>query len=70
MIKPTIVYQSTDSKDELSVWPAIPGVTANPAIQIDHGRKSHRTIEFRIEDAAALAQAILSAAAESALKRP
>jgi len=69
-ITPTIVYPSKLGKDVLAVWPAIPGVTHRPVIQIDHGGKTKAVVEFRAEDAAAIAQAILQAAAASTLKHP
>lgn len=69
-VTPTIVYPSKVGTDVLAIWPAIPGVTDRPVIQIDQGRKVHAVIEFRVEDAAAIAQAILQAAAASTLKRP
>ena len=65
-VKPTIVYSSADkSKHVLSAWPAIPGVSKRPVIQIDHGKTHHGVIEFETADAPALAAAILKAAEES-----
>lgn len=69
-ITPTIVYPSRLGTDVLAVWPAIPHVSENPVIQIDQGKKVHAVVEFRVEDAAAIAQAILAAAAASTLKHP
>lgn len=69
-IVPTIVYPSKLGTDVLAVWPSIPGATEHPVIQIDHGKKTHAVVEFRVEDAAAIAQAILQAAAASTLKKP
>jgi hypothetical protein len=69
-VTPTIGYPSKIGTDVLAVWPSIPGVTERPVIQIDQGRKVHAVVEFRVEDAAALAQAILAAAAASTLKHP
>lgn len=65
-VKPTITYRSTDSKDVLTVWPAIPGVSPRPVIQIDHGKARHTVVEFAKADAPGLAAAILKAAEESA----
>lgn len=70
IVKPSIVYKSKapEGTDVLAVWPVLPG-TENPAIQIDHGKKTHAVVEFRVEDAPRIAAAILQAAAESTLKR-
>ena len=70
-VEPTIVYKSKapGGTDVLAVWPAIPNATENPAIQIDHGKKTYAIVEFRAEDAAALCAAIMEAAAASTLKR-
>lgn len=62
--RPTIVVHDEDG-DDLSVWPAIPGATNKPAIQIDHG-KQHIAVEFTKSEAPALAAAILKAAEQSA----
>lgn len=68
-IKPTIQLTSADTEPfVLTVWPSIPGVTTNPVVQIDWDKpRSTRTaaVEFRKEDAAALATAILQAAEQS-----
>lgn len=69
-VQPAIVYPSKVGTDTLAVWPAIPGVTERPVIQIDQGKKTHAVVEYRVEDAAAIAQAILQAAAASTLKKP
>lgn len=69
-VTPTIIYPSKLGHDVLAVWPAIPGVTHRPVIQVDRGSKTHAVVEFRVEDAAAIAQAILAAAAASTLKHP
>ena len=65
-VKNTITYPSVaNPKDVLTAWPAIPGVSEHPVVQIDHGSRSHAVVEFRKEDAPAIAAAILKAAEES-----
>ncbi len=70
-LKPTIKVHSADKEDvDLTVWPAIPSTTTNPAIQIDwrtHGGNIRSmAVEYRKEDAAAIAAAIIEAAEKSA----
>ena len=68
--KATIDYRSADGAAEtLSVWPAIPGVTDRPAIQIDPpGAANPVVVEYDPADAERIALAILAAAKVEAPK--
>lgn len=61
-IKPTIIIHSKDGDETLAVWPALPGVTSNPVIQIDRPRKQSYSVEYTPAEAHKLAAAIIAAA--------